>query len=291
MDGGEKKLERPGWVARRARREVARKASRGKDEPLTEDDWQALLEVSNSRSARAVHRVLHALPHGPRCGSCGAPFAGIGGKLVRPLGYRPSQKNPYICAVCVESSPPGGFRGRIGVLFADLRGFTAASEGRDPRESLRLLERFYGCAEDVFFPQAIIDKLIGDEVMAIYLPHVVGADSATDAAEICTVMVEHARELLGALGYGSSDGPFAALGIGADFGEAYVGNVGERAVYDFTAVGDVVNTASRLQGQAGAGEILLSDRVVGELGEPVGNPVELALKGKAEPQLAYRISV
>ena len=51
------------------------------------------------------------------------------------------------------------------------------------------------------------------------------------------------------------------MGIGLDVGEAFVGNIGERALYDFTAVGDVVNTASRLQGQAAAGEIVLSERV------------------------------
>jgi adenylate cyclase len=234
---GTEKTDRRTWWTRSARRQVARRAGRAKDEPLTEADWGALLEASGTPAARAVHWILRSLPHGPRCGSCGAPFAGVGARLVRPLGYRPSQKNPYICAICVESSPPGGFRGRIGVLFADLRGFTAASEGRDPRETSRLLERFYACAEDVFFPEAIIDKLIGDEVMAIYLPHVVGAASATNAPEICTVMVDHARELLGAVGYGSSAEPFAPLGIGADYGDAYVGNVGDRALYDFTAVG------------------------------------------------------
>ena len=63
-------------------------------------------------------------------------------------------------------------------------------------------------------------------------------------------MLEHARELLRAVGYGSAEGPFVEMGVGIDFGEAFVGNIGERALYDFTAVGDVVNTASRLQGEA-----------------------------------------
>ena len=71
-------------------------------------------------------------------------------------------------------------------------------------------------------------------------------------------MLEHGRELLRAVGYGSAEGPFVEMGVGIDFGEAFVGNIGERALYDFTAVGDVVNTASRLQGEAAGGEIVIS---------------------------------
>ena len=74
------------------------------------------------------------------------------------------------------------------------------------------------------------------------------------------------------------------MGIGIDVGDAFVGNIGQRALYDFTAVGDVVNTASRLQGQAASGEIVLSDRVAAGLDAAPGDPVELTLKGKAEPQ-------
>ena len=58
----------------------------------------------------------------------------------------------------------------IGVLFADLRGFTSESESQTPLEVSAKLRRFYACAEKVFFPEALIDKLIGDEVMALYVP-------------------------------------------------------------------------------------------------------------------------
>ena len=53
---------------------------------------------------RGVSRALRALPSSPRCGICGAPFEGIGGRLVRPLGYRPSRKSPNLCAVCIETA-------------------------------------------------------------------------------------------------------------------------------------------------------------------------------------------
>jgi adenylate cyclase len=131
-----------------------------------------------------------------------------------------------------------------GILFADLRGFTALLDGRDPEEASVVLRRFYRCAEDVLFPDALIDKLIGDEVMALYLPAL--KKNSMSASDVPNVMLEHARLLLGAVGYGSREGPFVEMGIGLDVGEAFVGNIGQRALYDFTAVGDVVNTASRL---------------------------------------------
>ncbi len=173
-----------------------------------------------------------------------------------------------------------------GVLFADLRGFTARSAGEDPEAISQLLGRFYHCAEDVLFPDAVIDKVIGDEVMALYLPEL---KRDVGPADVPPLMLDHARDLLRSVGYGSADGPFVEMGIGLDIGEAFVGNIGQRALYDFTAVGDVVNTASRLQGQAGKGEIVLSDRVAAGLSTPAGERVELTLKGKDEPQVAYRV--
>lgn len=105
-------------------------------------------------------------------------------------------------------------------------------------------------------------------------------------------MLDHARELLRAIGYGAAEGPFVEMGVGLDVGEAFVGNIGQRALFDFTAVGDVVNTASRLQGQAAGGEIVLSARVAEGLpGEHLGAPVELELKGKSRPEQAYRVTL
>ena len=155
------------------------------------------------------------------------------------------------------------------------------------------LRRFYAHAEKVFFPEALIDKLIGDEVMALYVPpFIVPAAATVDDGvrrHIAKVMVGHARELLERVGYGTSGVPEFAIGMGLDFGEAFIGNIGDTAVQDFTAVGDVVNTASRLQTHAGAGEVLLSARLARLLPEPVGVPEQLELKGKQEPFDARRV--
>jgi adenylate cyclase len=267
---------------------LRRKAGREGAEPLRPEDWEVMWRLHEHGVSRVLNRFMFALPHGPRCGVCGAPFAGLGRVVTSPLGYRPSRKNPTVCATCVELAPPGGMTMPAGVLFADLRGFTARFDGADPEEASIVLRRFYRCAEDVLFPIAMIDKLIGDEVMALFLPRL---KRDLTSEEVPAVMLEHARELLRAIGYGSTEGPFVEMGIGLDFGEAFVGNIGQRALFDFTAVGDVVNTASRLQGQAAGGEIVFSERVAERLPQVPGTRVELALKGKAEPQSAYRLSL
>ena len=271
-----------GRVARRRMRKAARKAN---GEPLSPEDWEVFFELATDPAELRLKRFMCALPSSPRCGVCGAPFAGIGGRLIRPLGYRQSRKCPQLCATCVEASPPGGMTMRTGVLFADIRGFTSISERSDPAAVSALLRRFYAAAEDVLFPDALIDKLIGDEVMALYLPY---GRLREDAA---AVMLEHARLLLTAVGYGGRDGPFAEVGVGLDYGEAFVGNVGGGSYSDFTAIGDVVNVAARLQGEAAGGEIVASARLARRLDPIPGEPIELALKGKAEPVAAYRIAV
>jgi adenylate cyclase len=278
---------RPTLWQRLALRALRRAAGRAAGEPLQPEDWELAWRLHEHGTGGLFGRFLLALPHGPRCGLCGAPFAGPGRWIAAPLGYRPSRKNPTVCATCVEYSPPGGMHMHTGVLFADLRGFTARFDGGDPREASDLLRRFYRCAEDVLFPDAVIDKLIGDEVMALYLP---AFKPRIDDADVPAVMLEHARGLLRAVGYGTADGPFVEVGIGLDAGEAFVGNIGQRALYDFTAVGDVVNTASRLQGAAAGGEIVLSSRVAEGLPAGIGTPVELTLKGKREPQRAVRVT-
>jgi adenylate cyclase len=282
--GDDAPAERLSFWQRAAQRRLRKAARKQKSEPLTSDDWAAYFSMASDPVGRSLSRVLRALPSSPRCGICGAPFEGIGGRLVRPLGYRPSRKSPNLCVTCVEAAPPGGMTTEAGVLFADIRGFTRLSEQRDPEEVSALLRRFYASAESVLFPEAIIDKLIGDEVMALYLPMYGRFEEAAP------VMLDHARGLLRAVGFGGEKPPFAEVGVGLDYGEAFVGNVGQSSLNDFTAIGDVVNVASRLQGQARGGEIVASARLVERLDEPPpGERIELELKGKAEPVVAYRI--
>src|SRR5439155_24537312 len=98
--------------------------------------------------------------------------------------------------------------------------------------------------------------------------------------------------LLRGVGFGLGEEPWLPLAIGIDYGLASVGNVGSGEVKDFTAIGDVVNTAARLQAGADAGQIVMSERVRAELQEPPPEAaaVKLQLKGKAEPVRAWVVA-
>jgi adenylate cyclase len=228
---------------------------------------------------RSFMGLMRRLPSDPRCAVCFAPYGGFGGRVMSRLGFGPSRKNPRLCSACFEKAPMGGVSMQVGILFADVRGFTALAEGQAPDAVATLLNRFYATAVEVLCQHAIIDKLVGDQVMALYLPRVFPGEPAEH-------MIADARALLAAAGYGTGQ-PWVEIGIGLDFGEAFVGNVGSGEVKDFTAIGDTVNTAARLQAAAGSGEIVISQRVSERGGEAVAGAVtrELALKGKALPEV------
>jgi adenylate cyclase len=242
-----------------------------------EVDFFRLLE---SHRSRLFARVMRRLPRAPRCAICRAPYEGIGGRVMGAVGFAPSRKNPRLCSRCFELAPMGGQEMEVGVLFADIRGFTTLAEHEQPDRVAELLNRFYAGAVDVLCRHAIVDKLVGDQVMALYLPGVFDGDPVGH-------MLVDAEALLLATGYGEGE-PWVELGVGLGFGTAYVGNVGAGEVKDFTAIGDVVNTAARLQSAAASGEIVMSSRVGRLAGADAADasPRELSLKGKSSPERA-----
>jgi adenylate cyclase len=239
----------------------------------------AFFELMNRHLPRAFSAVMRRLPTDPRCRLCRAPFGGVGGRIMRRVGFGPSRKNPSLCNTCFEKAPMGGVEMEIGVLFADVRGFTSLAEAMAPTEVAALLNRFYESAAAVLGRSAIIDKLVGDEVMALYLPPML-AERWEDE------MLRDASELLAAVGFGAAAEPWLQLGIGLDIGRAFVGNVGSGEVKDFTALGDVVNTSARLQSTAAAGQIVISERLFARLssGTVTAGPQLIALTGKREAE-------
>jgi len=244
--------------------------------------WRKLL-TEGHKPLRFMHVLFRYLPGPPRCKVCHNPFGGVGGKLVGLFGFTPSRKNPNVCMTCCENLPSGGAEVDIAVLFADVRGSTALGEKLSPTEYAALLNRFYATATEVLIRHdAIIDKLIGDEVMALFIPGICGPEYHRKAAEA-------ASALLRAVGYGTAGEPWVALGGAVNSGITYVGNVGTEVV-DFTALGDTVNTASRLASSAAAGEVLLSETVYAKIADrfPHLESRTLTLRGKEAP-LAARV--
>lgn len=205
---------------------------------------------------------------------------------MRRFGFGPSRKNPNLCNTCFEKAPMGGVEMEVGVLFADVRGFTSLSEQMAPDEVARLLGRFYAVASRILTRSAIVDKLVGDEVMALYLPQLLGARWEDK-------LVRDAIDLLRSVGHGTSGDVWLSLGVGADVGRAHVGNVGAGEIKDFTALGDVVNTASRLQASARAGQIVMSERLFDRLANPPSDAIaiRLQLKGKRDSEPARMIDL
>jgi adenylate cyclase len=220
---------------------------------LTPEEMWGRILTGDSAALQGIRRIWGALPSPPRCKLCNAPFRGPGGVLMRAIGRGPSPLNRRLCKWCIGAvyKHPGGAEVEISVLFADVRGSTGMAERMSPEEFSRLLSRFYGAAAEVIDERdGIVDKFVGDSAVALFIPGFAGSDHAADA-------VAAARGLLEQTG---NDGPepWIPVGAGVHTGNSFVGSVGEGDARDFTALGDTVNTAARLTGLAGAGEILIS---------------------------------
>lgn len=161
-------------------------------------------------------------------------------------------------------------------MFVDVRGFTSWAERMNPAEVANRLNRFYRLAADaVFRHDGTLDKLVGDEIMAFFGAPVDWHNHAQRAVRTALEILREVFEL------GSEEG--LHVGAGVATGEAFVGNVGQGAVRDYTVLGDTVNVAARLQGAAGPGEILVSEETYNGVKSEFPDAVrkELELKGKS----------
>ena len=181
--------------------------------------WDKVLTEGHAPLVRA-RRVFRYLPSAPRCKVCNNPFGGPAGRVLAAAGFSPSRKNPNLCSRCCDVLPPGGAEVDIAVLFADIRGSTALGQRGAAADFAGLLNQFYTAATRTLLRHdAVIDKLIGDEVMAFFVRGISGPQYRRRA-------VLAGRELLEAVGYGSDKKPWLQLGVAVNAGVAYVGNVG-----------------------------------------------------------------
>ena len=248
--------------------------------------WHALL-MGEWPALRRGRQVFKLLPSDPRCKLCNAPFRGVGAPLMRLIGRRPARANPSFCAYCERFAQNniGGTEIELSLVFADVRGSTGLAERSSPTEFGRLISRFYGTATRVLIESdAIIDKLVGDEVIGHYFPGFAGPDHARRA-------ILAAQRLLAETGHNQANGPWLPIGIAVHTGTAYVGMVGARETFaQFTALGDSVNVAARLASRAGRGEIVISEAAYRGAGLelPGTEPCDMELRGHAEP-VAVRV--
>jgi adenylate cyclase len=217
-----------------------------------DEAWRAIL-TGEARGIHTLRRLVGWMPSGPRCKLCLAPLGAPGDVLLEPFGFGPSKLNRRLCRACFRSvgKRPGGAEVEISLLFADVRGSTSLAEHMSAQAFSSLIARFYGTAAKVVDERnGLVDKFVGDEVVALFIPGFAGDDHAAQA-------VDAARELMRATG-NDGDEPWVPVGAAVHMGVPYVGRVGEGDACDFTAVGDPVNTTARLASSAAAGEILVS---------------------------------
>jgi adenylate cyclase len=221
-------------------------------DPEVEAAWRAVLN-GDLGQLKYIRAVFGKIPSGPRCKLCLSPLKAPGSVLLKPFGFGPSKLNRRLCRACFRSidKRPGGAEVELSLMFADVRGSTSLAEKMQPHEFSRLISRFYGTAARVVDEwDGLVDKFVGDETVALFVPGFAGEDHAARA-------VQAARALIHETGNDSAE-PWVPIGIGVHTGVAYVGRVGEGDACDFTAVGDAVNTTARLASSAGAGEVLVS---------------------------------
>lgn len=184
-----------------------------------------------------------------------------------------------------ESFKLGGVNQLITVLFADVRGFTRLAEHAPPEQVVQLLNLYFSAMSDIIFAHSgTLDKYIGDGLMALF-----GAPTTTpdDAANAVVAAIEMQRRIQKLNEEFRAAGlPEVSIGIGLHTGEATVGYIGSERRTEYTAIGDTVNLASRLESNAQGGQILLSEATASALsqgGFPLREHAALTVKNRAQP--------
>jgi adenylate cyclase len=183
---------------------------------------------------------------------------------ARILGVRISRMNPNLCNICETMFTKVKRRKQIivpaTVLFADLRGYTAMSQQAESAEVVEMLHGFADeCATAIWARDGIVNKFIGDAMLAIFNFPIVRDDHVQQAV-LAAQDIQHQWAERSSLPIARGDAAAIGLGIGIHTGLASIGEIGT-AYKDFTIIGPVVNMASRIQGEARAGEILASKEV------------------------------
>lgn len=230
--------------------------------------------------SRRLHPLIMHLPSDPRCKICQYPFKGFGGAIARVFDVKPSKLNPQMCNFCERAAErfQGGTEIELSMLFADVRGSSTLAEKISPTQFGELMNRFYKATTRVLFSHnAMIEKLIGDEVAGFFVPGFSGEDHASHA-------VEAARCILDVTGHNDPNGPWLPVGVGVHTGITFVGAVTTtEGAADITILGDNANITARLASLAGPGEIIVSEAASSKarLNTTGLEERHLMLKGKA----------
>lgn len=207
----------------------------------------------------------------------------------------------YVSPQVVEQVLAGGsdfgspVERNVVVLFADLRGYTALTEGIDARVLVeQVLNRYFTAMTEVLYRhEGTIDKFLGDGIIGVFGTPIAHPDDLQRGL-LAAVDLQRAFDVL-RVEWQQQLGLDIGMGIGVGYGPAIVGNIGSTQRTDFTLIGDVVNTTSRLNGIALAGQIIVSHQLIDMLPATWNAPFALReigrvpLKGKQDPHLIFEV--
>jgi len=208
-----------------------------------------------------------------------------------------SMLHRYVNRVVIEQilanpekySALGGDRKEVAVFFCDIRGFTALSEKMKADELIHLLNSIYQELTGIVFRnKGTFDKYMGDCIMAIW-----GAPTEVEDETLWAIRaaLEMQRAFEGLKKNWPTELKKLGIGIGIHYGEVIVGNIGTVEAMDYTVIGNVVNTAQRVESIAGSGQVLITKnalaRVEGKIEYQALEPVHL--KGKSESVEIYEV--
>jgi adenylate cyclase len=184
----------------------------------------------------------------------------------------------------------GGELREVTILISDIRGFTSMSEKKEPAEIVQMLNEYFELMVDILFrAQGTLDKYVGDEIMALFGAPVDMPDAPLNAVR-CAVDMQKALREFNRTRVAEGLDPIK-IGIGVNTGRVITGAIGSSRTLQYTAIGDPVNTASRLCSIAKSGEIILSESTMRRVADHVDfvqlPPVRL--KGKEQEQQVYNV--
>jgi adenylate cyclase len=189
-----------------------------------------------------------------------------------------------------EAVSLGGVNRVVTILFSDIRGFTPLAEGLPPEKVVQILNEYFSSITPIVFDNGgLLDKYIGDGLMALFGVPLDKGDSAANAVQAAIAMQKRVVELN--RGFVARGIPEIHIGIGINTGNVTVGYIGSEQRTDYTAVGDAVNIAARLEEQALPDQIIASQTTIEAISDGVSTRAccELKVKGKKEPLRVYEV--
>jgi len=189
-----------------------------------------------------------------------------------------------------ETVTLGGSRKRLTVFFSDIRGFTSMSENLAPEEVVQVLNEYLTEMIDIIFKyRGTLDKFMGDAVMAIWGAPVYEPEHAKLAVRAAWEMINKLKELQKK--WVSEGKKPISVGMGINTGDVVIGNMGSIQFSDYTVIGDNVNLAARLEQNAAAGQLIISESTYAEVKDivEVRRLEPMRVKGKENPLDVFEV--